>query len=105
MHKSDLIAKVAESTEQSKVDVSRPLDATLEAITEALQADESVTLIGFGTFAARQRAARNGRNPQTGKTIKIKAAKVPTFRAGKGLKDAVATKPAKKSAKKSKSAK
>ncbi len=104
MHKTDLIAKVAEATEQSKTEVGRTLDATLAAITEALKTDEDVTLIGFGTFCVRQRAARNGRNPQTGKVIKIKATKVPAFRAGKGLKEAVAPQPAKKATKKTKSA-
>ena len=67
----------------------RALDATIESIKKSLKKGELVSLVGFGTFYVGKRAARNGRNPRTGATIKIKAAKVPKFRAGKGLKDAV----------------
>ena len=72
-----------------KADATRALDATVAAVTEALQNNETVTLVGFGAFYVGDRAARTGRNPRTGKNIKIKAAKVPKFRAGKGLKDSV----------------
>jgi DNA-binding protein HU-beta len=89
MNKTDLIAAVAESAELSKTASGRAVDATLAAITEALKSGDQVTLIGFGTFSVRDRAARNGRDPRTGKTIKIKASKVPAFKAGKGLKDAI----------------
>lgn len=89
MNKSELIAAVAESAELSKAAAGKAVDAALDAVTDALQKGDQVTLIGFGTFSVRKRAARNGRDPRTGKTIKIKASKVPAFRAGKGLKDAV----------------
>ena len=89
MNKSDLIAAVAESADISKAAASRAVEATLDSISGALKEGSDVTLIGFGTFTVRKRAARNGRDPRTGKTIKIKASKVPAFRAGKGLKDAV----------------
>ena len=89
MNKSELIAAVAESTESSKAAAGRAVDATLAAITEALSKGDQVSLIGFGAFSVRKRAARPGRDPRTGKKIKIKASKVPAFRAGKGLKDAV----------------
>ena len=89
MNKTELIAAVAESTELSKASAGKAIDATLDAITNALKSDDKVTLIGFGTFEVRKRAARTGRNPRTGKTIKIKASKSPAFKAGKSLKDAV----------------
>lgn len=89
MNKTELIAAVAESAELSKAAAGRAVDATLTAITDALKSGDQVTLIGFGTFSVRNRAARNGRDPRTGKTIKIKASKVPAFKAGKGLKDAI----------------
>jgi DNA-binding protein HU-beta len=89
MNKTELIAAVAESAELSKAAAGRAIDATLDAITGALKSDDKVTLIGFGTFEVRKRAARTGRNPRTGKTIKIKASKSPAFKAGKSLKDAV----------------
>mgnify|MGYP003385272858 CR=1 FL=1 len=90
MNKSELIDAVAKSTDLSKAAAGRTLDATIEAIKKALKKGDLVTLVGFGTFYVGKRAARNGRNPRTGATIKIKAAKVPKFRSGKGLKDAVA---------------
>ena len=89
MNKTELIAAVAESSEMSKASASKAVDATLSAITDALKAGDQVTLIGFGTFSVRKRAARTGRNPQTGKTMKIKASNVPAFKAGKGLRDAL----------------
>lgn len=89
MNKSELIDAIAASADLSKASASNALDATLTAITEALAKGDQVTLVGFGTFAVKERAARTGRNPQTGAEIQIKAAKVPSFKAGKGLKDAV----------------
>src|SRR5487761_1950111 len=89
MNKSDLIEAIAKSADISKAAAGRALDATVESIKKALKKGDTVSLVGFGTFKVGKRAARNGRNPRTGATIKIKAAKVPKFRAGKGLKDAV----------------
>lgn len=89
MNKSELIDAVAESADISKAAASRAVDAMVDSITKALRNSDQVTLVGFGTFSVRQREARSGRNPQTGATIEIKAAKIPTFKAGKGLKDAV----------------
>ena len=88
-NKSDLIDAIAKSADLSKAAAGRALDATIEAIKKSLKKGEDVSLVGFGTFYVGKRAARTGRNPQTGAAIKIKAAKVPKFRAGKGLKDAV----------------
>jgi DNA-binding protein HU-beta len=88
-NKSDLIEAIAKSADISKAAAGRALDATIESIKKSLKKGELVSLVGFGTFYVGKRAARNGRNPRTGATIKIKAAKVPKFRAGKGLKDAV----------------
>ncbi len=89
MNKSELIDQIAKSADISKATAGRALDATIGAVKSALKKGGMVTLIGFGTFYVGERAARSGRNPQTGATIKIKAAKVPKFRAGKALKDAV----------------
>ena len=89
MNKTELITAVAESADISKADAGRALDATIEAITGALKNGDQVALVGFGTFQVKERAERTGRNPQTGQPIKIAAAKVPGFKAGKGLKDAV----------------
>ena len=89
MNKSELIEAIAESADLSKAAAARALDATLEAIRKSMKKGDEVTLVGFGTFYVGKRAARTGRNPQTGAAIKIKAAKVPKFRAGKGLKDAL----------------
>ncbi|MEO8342223.1 MAG: HU family DNA-binding protein [Gallionella sp.] len=89
MNKSDLVDAIAKSAEISKAAAARALDATVDTIKKALKKGDSVSLVGFGTFKVGKRAARNGRNPRTGATIKIKAAKVPKFSAGKGLKDAV----------------
>ena len=89
MNKNDIIDHVAETTGLSKADATRAVDAFTSGVSSALKAGDSVALVGFGTFEVRSRSARTGRNPQTGKSIKIKAAKAPKFRAGKGLKDAV----------------
>ncbi|MCC5879480.1 MAG: DNA-binding protein HU-beta [Idiomarina sp.] len=89
MNKSQLIDKIAADAELSKAAAGRALDSMIEAVTEALKNDDQVALVGFGTFSVRERSARTGRNPQTGETIQISAAKVPSFKAGKALKDAV----------------
>ncbi len=89
MNKIDIIDNVAKSADISKAAAGRALDATVAAIKTALKKGGMVTLVGFGTFYVGKRAARTGRNPRTGAAIKIKAAKVPKFRAGKALKDAV----------------
>lgn len=89
MNKSELIDAIASTAQISKAAAGKALDATMSAITGSLKNGDPVTLVGFGTFYVAERAARNGRNPRTGATIKIKAAKMPKFRAGKSLKDAV----------------
>jgi DNA-binding protein HU-beta len=89
MNKSELIDVVAGSADLTKADAARAIDATMVAITETLADGGSVSLIGFGTFSVSDRAARTGRYPRTGETIQIKAAKLPKFKAGKALKDAV----------------
>lgn len=89
MNKTDLIDSIAAQADISKAAAGRALDAAVETIKGALKAGDTVNLIGFGTFYVGERAARTGRNPRTGKTLEIKAAKSPKFRAGKGLKDSV----------------
>lgn len=89
MNKSELIEAVAASADIPKAAAGRAVDAMVEAITGALKADDQVVLVGFGTFSVKDRAARTGRNPQTGEPIQIAAAKIPSFKAGKALKDAV----------------
>lgn len=89
MNKSELIEAVAENADMSKAAAARAVDAMTEAVTKALKKGDSVSLVGFGSFNVKSRPARTGRNPQTGAPIKIKAAKVPSFKAGKALKDAV----------------
>ena len=89
MNKTELIEAVAASADLPKASAGRAVDAVVEAITDALKNDDQVVLVGFGTFSVKERAARAGRNPQTGETIQIAAAKVPGFKAGKALKDAV----------------
>jgi DNA-binding protein HU-beta len=89
MNKSELIDAVAAAADLSKADSGRAVDAFVEVVKKALKKNDTVTMVGFGTFQVRKRAARTGRNPRTGDTIKIKASKVPGFKAGKGLKDAV----------------
>ena len=88
-NKQDLIAKVADATELTKKDSAAAVDAVFASIEEFLAKGEKVQLIGFGNFEVRERAARKGRNPQTGAEIEIAASKVPAFKAGKALKDAV----------------
>ena len=89
MNKSELIDAVASAADLTKADAGRAIDATVAAITDTLSNGDSLSLIGFGTFSISNRAARSGRNPRTGETIQIKAAKLPKFKAGKALKDAV----------------
>ncbi len=89
MNKSELIDAIAASADIPKAAAGRALDATVDAITTALKDGDQVVLVGFGTFAVKERAARTGRNPQTGQPIEIAAAKVPGFKPGKALKDAV----------------
>ena len=89
MNKADLIDQIAQAAEISKSAAERAVDAMIGAVKSSLRKDEMVTLVGFGTFYAGKRAARTGRNPRTGAEIRIKSAKVPKFRAGKALKDAV----------------
>ncbi|MBU1237365.1 MAG: HU family DNA-binding protein [Gammaproteobacteria bacterium] len=89
MNKTELIDHIAQSADLSKASAARALEAAIDGITESLRAGESVSLVGFGSFVVGTRAARSGRNPRTGATINISAAKVPKFRAGKGLKDAI----------------
>lgn len=89
MNKTELIDRIADTADISKADASRALDAAIDAITDSLKSAESVSLVGFGTFLVRERAARTGRNPQTGAAIQIAAAKVPAFKPGKALKDAL----------------
>ncbi len=88
MNKSELIDAIAASADIPKAQAGRALDAVIEAVTEALKKDDQVALVGFGTFSVKERAARSGRNPQTGQPIDIPAAKIPTFKPGKALKDA-----------------
>lgn len=89
MNKAELIEHIAEQADISKAAATRALEALIGGVKMALKKNVSVSIVGFGTFAVTKRAARAGRNPRTGAAIKIKAAKVPKFRAGKGLKDAV----------------
>jgi DNA-binding protein HU-beta len=89
MNKSELIEQVASEAGITRAQANAALDAFRDAVTGALQKGDRVTLVGFGTFSVSERAARNGRNPQTGATIKIKATKVPKFKAGKEFSDAV----------------
>lgn len=89
MNKGDLIEVVADDAGLSKADATRAVDAMIAAVTKALKTGKQVALVGFGTFSVKKRAARQGRNPRTGQTIQIAASKVPGFKAGKALKDAV----------------
>lgn len=90
MNKTELIAAVAEKTDLSKKDADAAVSAVLGAITDALKAGDKIQLVGCGTFEVRNRAAKQGRNPRTGETMTVPASKVPAFKAGKALKDAVA---------------
>ncbi|CAN5357706.1 DNA-binding protein HU-beta [soil metagenome] len=89
MNKGELIDAVADAANLSKAEAARAVDVTLDTITSSLKNERQVSLVGFGTFSVKQRAARNGRNPRTGETIQIAASRVPSFKAGKALKDAV----------------
>ena len=89
MNKTELVDAVAESADLSKAAAARALDAVIETLTAAMKNGDSVSLVGFGTFSVKDRAARTGRNPRTGEEIQIAAAKVPGFKPGKTLKDAV----------------
>jgi DNA-binding protein HU-beta len=89
MNKTELITKVAETTELTKKDATKAVEAVLDAIAEALKAGDKVQLIGFGNFEVRERAARKGRNPQTGEEIEIASSKIPAFKPGKQLKDLI----------------
>ena len=89
MNKTELVEHIAKATDTSKAAAARSLDAMVDAVRKTLKKGGTVSLVGLGTFAVGKRAARTGRNPRTGDTIKIKAAKVPKFRPGKGLKDAI----------------
>ena len=89
MNKSDLVDAVASKADMSKAEAGRAVDAVRGSVGDALGSGDSVSLVGFGTFSVRHRAARMGRNPQTGATMQIAASKVPGFKAGKALKDKV----------------
>ncbi len=89
VNKSQLIDQIAADADISKAAAGRALDSFIESVSGALKEGDSVALVGFGTFSVRERAARAGRNPQTGETIQIAAANIPAFKAGKALKDAV----------------
>ncbi len=89
MNKTELVAAIAKKTELSKKDAEKAVKAFTDVVTAELKKGEKIQLVGFGTFEVSKRAARTGRNPQTGATMKIKASKTPKFKAGKALKDAV----------------
>lgn len=89
MNKTELVSSVAEKTELTKKDAEKAVNALFASIEEALASGDKVQLVGFGTFEVRERAARKGRNPQTGEEIEISAAKLPAFKAGKALRDSV----------------
>ncbi len=89
MNKSELTDAIADNAGLTKADAGRALDAMIDSVSKALKKGDTVSLIGFGTFSVKKRAARTGRNPATGETIKIKASKTPSFKAGKAFKDAI----------------
>ena len=89
MNRGEFVAAIAEQSGLTKADADRALEAMFKTVKKALKSGDTVSLVGFGTFVVRKRAARTGRNPRTGDTIKIKASKVPAFKAGKALKDAL----------------
>ena len=89
MNKTELISAIADKADISKTDAGKALDSFVEVLAKALKKNDKVSLIGFGTFSVRKRAARTGRNPKTGAPLKIAASKNPTFKAGKALKDAI----------------
>ena len=96
MNKTELVAAVAAKADIKKADAEKAVNAAIDVIIESITAGEKVQLVGFGTFETSERAARTGRNPQTGAATKIKACTAPKFKAGKALKDKVNTKPSKK---------
>jgi DNA-binding protein HU-beta len=89
MNKAEFVAAVADASGLSKTDAGNAVEAMIKVVKKTLKGGDAVSVVGFGTFAVRKRAARTGRNPRTGATIKIKASKVPGFKAGKALKDAI----------------
>lgn len=89
MNKGELIDAVAAAADLSKADATKAVEAFVDSVTRALKKGEQVSIVGFGSFSVKDRAARQGRNPKTGETINIKASRVPGFKAGKALKDAV----------------
>ena len=89
MNKSELVNTISNETGLSKADAEKAINATIKTVTGALKSGDSVTIVGFGTFMVRSRAARSGRNPRTGETISIAASRVPAFKPGKGLKSAL----------------
>lgn len=89
MNKSELIDAIAEQSGLTKADTTKALNGFIDVVTDAMKRGDDVVLVGFGTFGVKERAARTGRNPKTGETLQIAASKVPGFKAGKGLKDAV----------------
>lgn len=89
MNKGDFVGAIADASGLTKADAERAVEGMFKVVKKTLKSGESISLVGFGTFLVRKRAARTGRNPRTGATIKIKASKVPAFKAGKALKDAV----------------
>ncbi|UJF24102.1 HU family DNA-binding protein [Suttonella sp. R2A3] len=89
MNKTEMVDAIADSADITKAQAAKALNAFIDGVTDTLKKGDKVTLIGFGTFEARERSARTGRNPQTGKTIKIAASTTPAFKAGKKLKDAL----------------
>lgn len=89
MNKRELIEAIAKNGEISKADAAKALEAVIEVISETLKKGDQISLVGFGTFSVKKRASRTGRNPRTGEAIRIKASKVPSFSAGKGLKESV----------------
>jgi len=89
MNKAEFVSAVADASDMSKVDAAKAVEAIIEVVKKALKKGDQVSLVGFGTFVVRKRAARTGRNPRTGQQIKIKASKNPSFKAGKALKDAI----------------
>lgn len=89
MNKAEFVSAVADASELTKADAERAIEAMFKVVKKTLKAGDSISLVGFGTFVVRKRAARTGRNPRTNEEIKIKASKVPAFKAGKALKDAL----------------
>ena len=89
MNKGDFVGAIADASGLTKADAERAVEGMFKVVKKTLKSGDSISLVGFGTFVVRKRAARTGRNPRTGETIKIKASKVPAFKAGKALKDAM----------------